>query len=88
MRHAEGEGQTLLTADSIPRSSVVYDMVYNPSETPLLAEARLAGATAVGGLSMLIHQGAAAFQRWTGKEAPIKVMMDAGVEALSQMATN
>lgn len=87
MRHSEGEGQTLLLAIDIPRSAVVYDMVYNPGETPLLAEARRAGAIPVGGLSMLIHQGAAAFQRWTGKEAPVDVMMEAGEKALAQMVS-
>ena len=88
MRHSESEGQTMLTTGAIPPSAVVYDMVYNPPETPLTAEARRAGATVVGGLSMLIHQGAAAFQRWTGKEAPISVMMAAGKKALSQMVSS
>ena len=87
MRHADGEGRTMLTADDIRPSSVVYDMVYNPPETPLMAEARRAGATVVGGLSMLIHQGAAAFHRWTGEDAPVAVMMEAGEEALSQMVS-
>lgn len=87
MRHAEGEGQTMLEARHILPSAVVYDMVYNPPETPLMAEARQAGATVVGGLAMLIHQGAAAFLRWTGEEAPIAVMMEAGEKALSQMVT-
>lgn len=87
MWYGEGEGQTMLTADSILLTAVVYDMVYNPPETPLMVEARQAGATVVGGLSMLIHQGAAAFQRWTGKEAPITLMMEAGEEALSQMVS-
>ncbi|MCH8826874.1 MAG: shikimate dehydrogenase, partial [Chloroflexi bacterium] len=88
MRHSESEGQTMLTTGAIPSSAVVYDMVYNPPETPLMAEARRAGATVVGGLSMLIHQGAAAFQRWTGKEAPISVMTAAGEKALSQMVSS
>lgn len=85
MRHTEVEDQTILSAHVIAPSSVVYDMVYNPPETPLMLEARRAGATVVGGLSMLIHQGAAAFQRWTGKEAPVSVMMEAGERALSEM---
>ena len=88
MRHSDGEGQTLLTAASISASAVVFDMVYNPPVTPLLAEAGRTGATVVGGLSMLIHQGAAAFQHWTGKEAPIDVMMAAGEKALSQMVSS
>ena len=88
MRHSEAEGQSLLHSEEIPASAVVYDMVYNPSETPLISEARQAGAMVVGGLSMLIHQGAAAFLKWTGKDAPIAIMMEAGEKALSQIASN
>lgn len=46
--------------------NLVYDMVYNPSETRLLREAREQGARVQGGLDMLIGQAAAAFHRWTG----------------------
>lgn len=53
---------------------VVYDLVYNPRETRLLRRARAAGAAALGGLGMLLHQGAVAFELWTGQEAPIAVM--------------
>jgi len=88
MRHSEAEGQSLLHSEAIPASAVVYDMVYNPSETPLISEARQAGAIVVGGLGMLIHQGAADFLKWTGKDAPIDIMMEAGEKALSQIASN
>ncbi len=88
MRCSEAEGQSLLHSEEIPAWAVVYDMVYNPSETPLMSEARQAGAMVVGGISMLIHQGAAAFLKWTGKDAPIDIMMEAGEKALSQMASN
>ena len=88
MRHSEAEGQSLLHSNEIPASAVVYDMVYNPSITPFLSEAQQAGARVVGGLGMLIHQGAAAFLKWTGKEAPIDIMMEAGEKALAQMASD
>jgi shikimate dehydrogenase len=58
-------------------------MVYNPEATPLLKMAKDAGARIVGGLPMLVHQGAAAFERWTGKDAPIDVMYRAAREALA-----
>lgn len=58
----------------MPSHWAVYDLVYNPPETRLLAQARAAGARAVGGLGMLIHQGALAFKMWTGVTAPIEVM--------------
>ena len=52
----------------------VYDLVYNPRETVFLREARLIGAKAIGGLQMLVHQGAEAFRLWTGRDAPVDVM--------------
>ena len=53
---------------------VVYDLVYNPPVTRLLAKARADGATAIGGKGMLVWQGALAFAWWTGVEPPIDVM--------------
>ncbi|MBO6524504.1 MAG: shikimate dehydrogenase [Balneolaceae bacterium] len=48
-----------------------YDIVYNPKETKFLKQAISAGGIAIGGIDMLIHQGAKSFQLWTGKEFPI-----------------
>ena len=56
---------------------VVYDLVYNPPETRLLAKASADGAVAIGGLGMLIWQGALALERWTGEVAPVAVMRQA-----------
>jgi shikimate dehydrogenase len=53
---------------------IVYDMVYNPLETPLLAEARAAGANTVSGIEMLIAQAARAFSIWTGQELPVELV--------------
>jgi shikimate dehydrogenase len=61
----------------MPGNAVYYDAVYNPLETVFLARARAAGATAMNGLGMLIHQGALAFETWTGQPAPIEVMRQA-----------
>jgi shikimate dehydrogenase len=59
----------------VPRAlrsgQIVYDLVYNPSETLLLREATSAGATAVGGLAMLVGQAAASFTAWTEKPMPL-----------------
>lgn len=55
----------------------VLDMVYNPAETLLLRAAREAGAHPVSGLLMLAYQGASAFERWTGRAAPVDVMLRA-----------
>lgn len=53
---------------------VVADIVYQPAQTPLLAAAALVGAEVVGGLGMLVHQAAVAFEWWTGESAPLEVM--------------
>jgi shikimate dehydrogenase len=58
----------------LPGSKVVFDAVYRPKETKLLAEAKRNGAKVIHGEAMLLHQGMAAFRLWTGKEAPEKVM--------------
>jgi shikimate dehydrogenase len=64
---------------------LVYDLVYLPAETTLMTEAVTRGARALGGLPMLIYQGAASFRLWTGQEAPVDVMLEAVREALAAM---
>ena len=83
MRHVPGEKETPLPGHAIPPSSLVYDLVYNPEETPLLQAAARAGARTLGGLPMLIYQGAEAFRLWTGREAPVEVMFQAARRVLS-----
>jgi shikimate dehydrogenase len=61
---------------------LVYDLVYNPSKTKLLKTAKAAGCRTCSGLGMLVRQGALAFTLWTGKEAPVEVMRQAGETAL------
>ena len=60
----------------------VYDLVYNPADTPLLRAARAAGSRTLGGLSMLVYQGAAAFKVWTGVAPPVDVMREAAEAGL------
>jgi shikimate dehydrogenase len=59
---------------SLKQTRAVYDMVYRPAETKLLAAAKAAGCQTANGLGMLLHQGAKAFEIWTGKTAPLDVM--------------
>lgn len=63
---------------------LVVDIVYTPSATPLLLEATRLGFPTLGGLPMLIHQGALAFERWTGVPAPVGVMFAAAREELAR----
>ncbi len=60
----------------------VMDIVYNPLETKLAKDAKAAGAKVVSGVEMLIYQGAASFEIWTGKQAPVEVMRDAALSHL------
>lgn len=64
-----------------PRSTIV-DLVYNPPQTKFMREAARAGARCIGGLEMLVYQGAISFQMWTGREAPLPVMRAAAENAL------
>jgi 3-dehydroquinate dehydratase/shikimate dehydrogenase len=53
---------------------LVYDLVYNPPETRLIREAKAAGVPAIGGLEMVLSQGAKQFEIWSGKQAPLDAM--------------
>jgi shikimate dehydrogenase len=53
---------------------VVCDIVYNPPLTPLLKMAQEKGCRIVRGIGMLVYQGAASFQLWTGRAAPVDIM--------------
>jgi shikimate dehydrogenase len=70
----------------LPRPSAVFDMIYNPPETPLLRAARALGARCANGLSMLVHQGAKALEIWTGAPAPqtAPIMAAAARQAISR----
>ncbi|MFN8421034.1 MAG: shikimate dehydrogenase [Anaerolineae bacterium] len=67
-----------------PAGAVVYDTVYRPARTKLLRDADAAGLRAIGGIGMLVRQGAAAFELWTNHGAPVDVMMAACLKALRE----
>ena len=71
-----------LDPELLSRYQVVMDIVYRPLETRLLREARSRGCRVIDGLQMLIHQGAAQFELWTGRPAPVEVMAQAAYDAL------
>lgn len=66
--------KTPVPAALLKRSLTVFDIVYNPLETRLLREAKVAGARVIGGVEMLAWQGALAFEKWTGQTAPLALM--------------
>lgn len=71
-----GRGSLNIKLELADKRAIVSDIVYKPLETELIAEARGLGLIAHCGLGMLIHQGGAGFELWTGEQAPIKVMED------------
>jgi shikimate dehydrogenase len=60
------------------------DIIYNPLETKLAKDAKSVGAKAIGGIEMLVFQGAASFEIWTNHPAPVKVMKEAILNKLTK----
>jgi shikimate dehydrogenase len=67
------QGQPPLALDPSPlrKTAAVYDIVYVPLETPLLAAARAQGNTVIDGLGMLLHQAVPGFERWFGRRPEV-----------------
>lgn len=78
------ENETLVDANLMHEDLTVMDIVYNPLQTKLLREARKADAKTISGLGMLVQQGAASFEIWTGKTPPIETMKRAARKALEE----
>ena len=72
-----GSDETPVAAELLRDDLAVLDLVYRPSPTRLVREARAAGATARGGAGMLLRQAALSFALWTDRDAPVEVMRDA-----------
>ncbi|WP_163340158.1 shikimate dehydrogenase [Desulfopila sp. IMCC35008] len=70
------ENATLVAKESLCGYRVVMDIVYSPLTTRLLKEAAEAGCAIVSGLEMLLYQGVAQFELWTGRNAPVELMRD------------
>jgi shikimate dehydrogenase len=62
---------------SLQQAAAVYDMIYRPAVTPLLAAATAAGCRTANGIGMLLHQGAKALELWCGQPAPVSIMQRA-----------
>jgi shikimate dehydrogenase len=81
---SDTDGQSPIDAQWLPKSGIVFDLVYNPPETPLLKAAKEHGAKPVSGLGMLVYQAAESFRLWTGKDADIGAMLEAGRKKLAE----
>jgi len=77
--------QTPVPRRWLKKDLIVMDTVYNPVETKLAKDAKAAGAKVVSGVEMLIYQGAASFEFWTGSKAPVEVMRKAALNHLRKV---
>ncbi|HLA15718.1 MAG TPA: hypothetical protein VJZ72_02365, partial [Candidatus Limnocylindrales bacterium] len=77
---------TTIDVAALPLNATVFDLVYVPPETPLLAAARARGLRAANGSEMLIAQAAIAFERWTGVAGMTEVMRAAVAPLLADVA--
>ncbi len=73
--------QSPVAAEDTSNYRVVMDIVYAPLQTKLLMDAKIAGCSIVNGLEMLLYQGVAQFELWTGLQPPVEVMREVLLEA-------
>jgi len=85
--HPHSVDETCVARESLRPEHVVFDMVYRPSRTRLIAEAEAVGCTTILGLEMLVNQAALQFETWTGVAAPRTVMRDVLVARLEKAET-
>jgi shikimate dehydrogenase len=78
----EVEKYPLASLKMLRKSAIVYDLIYRPRPTRLLQIAQAENLLCIDGLAMLVAQGAAALEFWTGKAPSIKTMMQAALQAL------
>jgi 3-dehydroquinate dehydratase/shikimate dehydrogenase len=75
-------GASPVPASALRPGSVVFDMVYEPRETPLVAAARAQGCVTIDGVEMLVAQAVGQFEAWTGQAAPVEAMTEAATGAI------
>ncbi|MGE9291102.1 MAG: shikimate dehydrogenase family protein, partial [Puniceicoccales bacterium] len=63
-----------MEVSSLPEQCLLYDMIYNPEQTPFLREGLLRGYPVSNGLGMLVHQGVKSLEIWTGRPVGAKAM--------------
>jgi len=82
MAGTQEEKESPVPSEVIPPGALVFDLIYRPMKTRLMAAAEKRGASVLGGLPMLVYQGAESFRLWTDIEAPLDVMFKAARAAL------
>lgn len=72
-----------IRTELIEKEMVIMDIIYNPIKTRLLKSAEAAGCTTIDGVAMFVYQGAFQFELWTGLKAPLTIMRQTVMDALS-----
>ena len=83
MASTDSSGDVPFDVALLSPNAILADVIYHPTETPLLAAAAMRGLRCQNGVPMLVFQAGAQFERWTGLEAPADVMMAAAQAAIS-----
>jgi shikimate dehydrogenase len=78
------DDQSPVAPERLKPDLTMMDIVYNPVETKLARDAKAAGARVVSGVEMLVYQGAASFEIWTGRPAPVEAMRKAALHKLEE----
>jgi len=81
------QGSMPIAEEALGNFKVVMDIVYAPLETRLLQTAKQAGCQCIDGLAMLLYQGVAQFETWTGCKAPVELMRQSLLESLGYTST-
>ncbi len=87
LKGSESDGQVPFDPSSLSPDAFVVDLIANPVETPLVKTVRDSGRRSIGGLPMLVYQGAASFELWTEREAPVDVMLEAARFAMTEASS-
>lgn len=82
--HPHSDEPPVIPGEWLHEGQRVCDLVYTPRETTLLKAARARDARTLDGTGMLVHQGAIALERWTGRPAPVEAMREALLGALAE----
>lgn len=83
--YPETEASVLPYNNLFCESNVAFDLIYNPMETSFLKNAKSSGASTIGGLEMLLHQGEKAFHLFTGNEMPLAPIREIVKKKLTQL---
>lgn len=70
--HPDEDDAVLTQKDMFTKDQIVFDLVYNPTQTKLLKLAQSSGARTVDGIKMLVNQAAKSFEIWTGEKMPVE----------------